>query len=100
MTAAELSRRWAREGDATAIDLESEADQVTIGLDEEPTPTNTPSHAQTDSTSSSRKSGKRKSSMTEGESKKDAELIRDGMALVANAIKDASLKVELGNVFL
>ena len=87
-------------GGATAIDLESEADQFTIVLDEELTPTSTSSHVQTDSTSSLRKSGKRKSPMTKGESKKDAELILDGMALIVDAIKDASLKVELGNAFL
>ena len=100
MTVAELSRRWKREGSVAAIDLESEADQFTIGLEEASTPTSMPSHVQTDITSSSRKSDKRKSSMTEGESKKDVELIRDGMALVANAIKEASLKVDLGNAFL
>ena len=38
--------------------------------------------------------------MVEGKSKKDTELICDGMALVVDAIKDASLKVGLGNTFL
>ena len=38
--------------------------------------------------------------MAEMPLKKDAELIHEGMALVADAIKDASLKVDLGNSFL
>ena len=38
--------------------------------------------------------------MAEMSSKKDAELIHEGMKLVADAIKDASLKVDLENLFL
>ena len=60
MTGAEILRRWAREESVNSIDMDSEADQLIVNLDETQTPTDTPSGVQTESTSSSRKTSKRK----------------------------------------